>query len=109
MKLKEESEKVGLKLKIQKTKFMASGPITSWQIDGEKVETVKDFIILGSKITVNSDCSHKVKTHAPWKKSYHQPADLTYMQRASWEMLGWMNRKLESRLQGETSTTQLCR
>ena len=52
---------------------MASSPIISWQIDGEKVETVKDFIILGSKITVNSDCSHKVKTHAPWKKSYDQP------------------------------------
>ena len=57
----EESEKVGLKLKIQKTKIMASGPITSWQIDGENVETVSDFIFLGSKINVDSDCSHKMK------------------------------------------------
>ena len=61
MKVKEESEKVGLKLNIQKTKIMASGPITSWQIDGETVETVADFIFLGSKITVNSDCSHEIK------------------------------------------------
>ena len=61
MKVKEESEKVGLKLNIQKTKIMASGPITSWQIDGETVETVPDFIFLGSKITADSDCSHKIK------------------------------------------------
>ena len=61
MKLKEESEKVGLKLNIQKTKIMASGPITSWQIDGETVETVADFIFLGSKITVDADCSHEIK------------------------------------------------
>ena len=61
MKVKEESEKVGLKLNIQKTKIMASGPITSWQIDGERVETVSDFIFLGSKITVDSDCSHEIK------------------------------------------------
>ena len=60
-KVKEESEKVGLKLNIQKTKIMASGPITSWQIDGEKNETVTDFIFLGSKITVNGDCSHESK------------------------------------------------
>ena len=59
--MKEESEKTGLKLNIQKTKIMASGPITSWQIDEEKVETVTDFIFLGSKITVDSDCSHKIK------------------------------------------------
>ena len=58
MKVKEESEKVGLKLNIQKTKIMASGPIISWQIDGEKVKTVTDFIFLGSKITVDSDCRH---------------------------------------------------
>ena len=58
MKVKEESEKVGLKLNIQKTKIMASGPITSWEIDGETVETVSDFIFLGSKITVDGDCSH---------------------------------------------------
>ena len=61
MKVKEESEKVGLKLNIQKTKIMASGPITSWQIDGETVETVSDFIFLDSKITVDGDCSHEIK------------------------------------------------
>ena len=61
MKVKEESEKVGLKLNIQKTKIMASGPITSWQIDGETVETVADFIFLGSKITADGDCSHEIK------------------------------------------------
>ena len=63
MKVKEESEKVGLKLNIQKTKIMASTPITSWQIDGEIVETVSDFIILGSKITADGDCSHEIKRH----------------------------------------------
>ena len=61
MKVKEESEKVGLNLNIQKTKIMASGPITSWQIDGETVETVADFIFLGSKITADGDCSHEIK------------------------------------------------
>ena len=61
MKVKEESEKAGLKLNIQKTKIMASGPITSWQTDGEKVETVTDFIFLGSKITADGDCSHEIK------------------------------------------------
>ena len=61
MKVKEESEKVGLKLNIQKTKIMASGPITSWQIDGETVETVADFIFRGSKITADGDCSHEIK------------------------------------------------
>ena len=63
MKVKEESEKVGLKLKNQKTKIMASGPITSWQIDGEMVETVEDFILGGSKITVDGNCSHEIKRH----------------------------------------------
>ena len=63
MKVKEESEKVGLKLNIQKTKIMASGPITSWQLDGETVDTVADFIFLGSKITADGDCSHEIKTH----------------------------------------------
>ena len=63
MKMKEESEKVGLKLNIQKTKIMASGPITSWQIDGETVETVPDFILGGSKITADGDCSHEIKRH----------------------------------------------
>ena len=61
MKVKEESEKVGLKLNIQKIKIMASSPITSWQIDGETVETVSDFILLGSKITADGDCSHEIK------------------------------------------------
>ena len=63
MKVKEESEKVGLKLNIQKTKIMASDPITSWQIDGEPVETVSDFIFRGSKITADGDCSHEIKIH----------------------------------------------
>ena len=63
MKVKEESEKAGLKLNTQKTKIMASGPITSWQIDGETMETVRDFIFLGSKITADSDCSHEIKRH----------------------------------------------
>ena len=63
MKLKEESEKVGLKLNIQKTKIMASGPITSWQVDEENVETVADFILGGSKITADGDCSHEINTH----------------------------------------------
>ena len=73
MKVKEESEKVGLKLKIQKTKIMASGPITSWQIDGETVETVRYFFFFCSKITADGDCSHKIKTLAPWKESYDKP------------------------------------
>ena len=63
LKVKEESEKVGLKLNIQKMKIMASGPITSWEIDGETVETVTDFIFLDSKITADSDCSHEIKRH----------------------------------------------
>ena len=63
MKVKEKSEKVGLKLNIQKTKIMAPGPITLWQIDGETVETVSDFICLGSKITADGDCSHEIKRH----------------------------------------------
>ena len=63
MKVKEESEKAGLKLNIQETKIIVSGPITSWQIDGETMETVRDFIFLGSKITVDGDCSHEIKRH----------------------------------------------
>ena len=70
MKVKEESEKVGLKLSIQKTKIMALGLINSWQIDGETMETVTDFIFLGSKTTADGDCSHDIKTLAPWKKNY---------------------------------------
>ena len=74
MKVKEESEKVGSELNIQKTKIMASDPITSWQLDGETVETVADFIFLGSKITADGDCSHENKTHLLLgKKSCDQP------------------------------------
>ena len=73
MKVKEESEKACLKLNPQKTKIMASSPITSWQTDGEAVETVTDFILSGSKITADGDCSHEIKTFSPWKKSYDQP------------------------------------
>ena len=74
MKVKEESEKVGLKLNIQKTKITASDPITSWQIDGETVETVADFIFGGgSKITAEGDFSQEIKMLTPWKKSYDQP------------------------------------
>ena len=72
MKVKEESEKVGLKLNIQKTKIMASGPITSWKIDGETVEIVSDFIFLGSQITAYGDCSHEIKRHL-LLASYDQP------------------------------------
>ena len=68
-----KSEKVGLNLNIQKTKIMASGPITSWEIDGETVETMSDFILGGSKITADGDCSHEIKPLAPWKKNYDQP------------------------------------
>ena len=73
MKVKEENEKIGLKLNIQKMKIMAFGPITSWEIDGETVETVSDFILGGSKITADGDCSHEIKTLTPWKESYDQP------------------------------------
>ena len=70
MKVKEQSEKAGLKLNIQKTKIMASSPITSWQMEVGNVEAVTDFLFGGSKITADSDCSHEIKTLAPWKKSY---------------------------------------
>ena len=74
MKVKEESKKVGLKLNIQKTKIMASCPITSWEIDGKTVETVADFIFGGPKITADGDCSHEIKRKiTPWKESYDQP------------------------------------
>ena len=72
MKVKEESEEIGLKLSIQKTKIMASDPIPSWQRDGEIMETMRHFTFLGSKITADGDCSHE-KMLAPWKKSYEQP------------------------------------
>ena len=71
--MKVETEKVGLKLNIQKTKIMASGPTTSWEIDGETVETVSDIIFLGSKIAADGDCSHEIKRLTPWKESYDQP------------------------------------
>ena len=74
-------KKAGLKLNIQKTRIMASGPITSWQIDGETVETVADFIFLGSRITADGDCSHEIKILAPWKKSYDQPRQRIKTQR----------------------------
>ena len=74
MKVKERSEKVGLKLNIQKVNIMASGPITSWEIDEETVETVSDFIFGGSKIPADGDCSHEIKRHLLlWKESYDQP------------------------------------
>ena len=70
--VKEESEKTGLKLNIQKMKIMASSPITSWQVDGKTMETMTDFIFLDSKITADGDCSHEIKTLTPWEKSYDQ-------------------------------------
>ena len=73
IKVKEKSENTGLKLNSQKTKIMASGPITSWQIGGETMKTVTNFIFLGSKITADGDCNHEIKTLAPWKESYDQP------------------------------------
>ena len=73
MKVKEESEKVGLKLNIQKTKIMASSPITSWEIDGETMETMSEFILGGSTITADGNCSHEIKTLIPWKENYDQP------------------------------------
>jgi len=82
MKVKEESEKVALKLNIQKTKIMTSGPITSLQIDGETMETVRDFIFLGSKITADGDCSHEIKKRLPLgRKNHEQPRRLLKKQR----------------------------
>ena len=81
MKVKEESEKTGLKLNIQKTKIMASGPVNSRQIDGETMETVTDFILGGSKITADGDCSHEIKRHLLLGKSYDQPGQHIEKQR----------------------------
>ena len=81
MQMKEESEKAGLKLSIQKTEIMASGLITSWQIDGKTMEIVTDFIFLGFKITVDGDCSHELKKLAPQKKNYDQPRQCIKKQR----------------------------
>ena len=81
MKVKEESEKAVLKLNIQQMKIMASGHITSWQIDGETIQTMTDFLFLGSKITADANCSHEIKTLAPRKKSYDQPREHIIKQR----------------------------
>ena len=100
MKVKEESEKVGLKLYIQKTKIMASGPITSFQIDGETMETVRDFIFFISKITADGDCSHEIKkTLAPWEKSYDQPRQHIKKQRNN-----FANKGLSSQSYGFSSS-----
>ena len=96
IKVKEESEKVGLKLNIQKSKIMASGPITSWEIDGETVETVSDFILGGSKITADGDCSHEIKRHLllgtkvmTKLDSILESRDITCPQRSVWSRL-WL-------------------
>ena len=99
MRVKEESEKVGLKFNIQKTKIMASGPITSWQIDGETVETVADFILRGSKITAHADCSHAIKILTLWKKSYDQPRQHIKKQRHY-----FVNKGLSSQSSGFSSS-----
>ena len=100
VKVKEESEKVGLKLNIQKTKIMASGPITSWEIDGEKMETVTNFIFLGSKITADGDCSHEIKRHLLLgKKSHDQPTQPIKKQRHS-----FANKGLSSQSYGFSSS-----
>ena len=95
MKVKEESENVGLKLSIQKTMIMASGLITSWQIDGKTMEKVTDFSFFGSKITVDSDYSLEIKTFVPWKKSYVKPKQCIKKQR-----LHFVNRGLYSQSYG---------
>ena len=82
MKVKKENEKAGLKLNIQNMKIMTSGPIASWQIDGETVETVANFILGGCKITADGDCSHEMKTLTSWKKSYDQPKE--HIRRRQW-------------------------
>ena len=100
MKVKDWSEKVGLKLNIQKTKIMASGPISSRQIDGETMETVTDFIFWGSKITADGDCSHEIKRHlTPWKKSYVQPRQHIRKQRRY-----FTNKGLSSQIYGFSSS-----
>ena len=91
MQVKEKSEKAALKLDIQKTKIMASGPITSWQIDRETMETVTEFIFIGSKITVDIDCSHEIKRLAPWKESYDKPKQHIKKQRHHFANKGLYN------------------
>ena len=87
MKVKVESEKVGLKLNIQKTKIMASGPITSWEIDGEIVETVSDFIFLGSKITADGDCSHEIKRRLLLGKHYYDVVNVAHFRVQIWTVI----------------------
>ena len=98
MKVKEVSEKASLKLNIQKTKIMASGPITSWEIDLETMETVTDFILLGFKITSDGDWNHEIKTLASWKKSYDQPKQYIKKQRYY-----FANKRLSSQSYGFSS------
>ena len=117
MKVKQESEKVGLKLNIQKTKIMVSGPITSWQIDGEKVETVADFIFLGSKIPEDGDCSHAIKRHLLLGRkvmtnlySILKSRDMTLPQRSIWSRLWffqWSCMDLRAGLRRKLSTKEL--
>ena len=95
MRMNEENEKAGLKLNIQKTKTIASSPITSWQIDGDKVEIVTDFIFLGSKITADSDC-HEIKRHfSPWKESYDKPRQCIKKKRHQFADKGLYKSKLQ--------------
>ena len=110
MKVKEESEKDGLKLNIQKTKIMVSSSLTSWQIVGETAEIVTNFIFLGSKITADGDCSHKIKRHLLLGREVVTNLDSVLkssdiMQSTSCRLLGWMKHKRESRLLREISTT----
>ena len=93
MKLEEESEKLGLKLNIQKTKIMASSSVTLWKTDGETMETVTDFIFLRSQITADGDCSHEIKMLAPWKKTYDKPR-----QHIKKQTLPCQQRSVESKL-----------
>ena len=99
MKVKEEIEIIGLKFNIQKTKIMASGPITSWLIDGETVEIVADFTFCGSKIAAEGDCSHEIKTLTPWKECYDQPRQHIQKQRHY-----FINNSLSSQSNGFSSS-----
>ena len=99
MKVKEEIEIIGLKFNIQKTKIMASGPITSWLIDGETVEIVADFTFCGSKIAAEGDCSHEIKTLTPWKECYDQPRQHIQKQRHY-----FINNSLSSQSSGFSSS-----
>ena len=96
MKVKKESEKAGLKLNFQKTKIITSSSTTSWEIDGETVETVSDFILGGSNITADDDCSHEIQTLAHWKKSYDQPRQHIKKQRHYFADKGSSNQSYDS-------------